>query len=127
MTEHLNLLLPVALVAMAFILKLFVDQSVDTPRIIQSLYELPVSVIFLSLTFITAYIISSVNNIGVGLCYIYFYIIFAVVIIFLWRRSLRSFEMDHYIRSALLFIINASISGYLLYQAVSILIPRATP
>jgi hypothetical protein len=54
--KHLDVFLPIALVVIAFLLKLFMDRSVNAPLAVKSLYELPVDMLFLTLSFIVAFI-----------------------------------------------------------------------
>lgn len=40
--EHLDIILPIVLVVIAFLLKLVVDRNVDVPSTIQAFIELPI-------------------------------------------------------------------------------------
>lgn len=122
MSQHLDIVLPIALVIMAFLLKLFMDRSATVPLIIHSTYEIPVDVIFLTLSFTTAYTISMPANIGEGMCNLFVFLIVSLINIVLWRRSIHLFEQDHKYWSAFLFVINASISGYSLYRAILLVV-----
>jgi len=124
MTQHLNVVLPIALVAMAFILKLFMDRSATVPLIIRSLYEVPVDVLFLSLSFTTAYTITNTTNISTGMCHLYIFFIIALFAVVLWRRSIVYFERERHFLSAILFVINGSCSGVVLYRAINLIVAQ---
>jgi hypothetical protein len=127
MTQHLNIILPIALVVMALLLKLFMDQSATVPLAIRSLYEAPVNVIFLALSFITAFIISLPANVSIGVCYLFAFLVVMLVVIVLWRRSIIFFERERHFWSAVLFIINGTISGFVLYTAIDLLVTKVIP
>ena len=124
MVLHLNIFLPIALVIMAFLLKLFMDQSATIPLFIRSLYEVPVNVVFLALSFTTAFTISAVQNTSSGMFHIYFLFIVALINVVCWRRSVTLFESSHHFWSAVVFVINGVLSGYSLYRAIELLVPE---
>jgi hypothetical protein len=127
MAQHLDVVLPIAMVAMAFILKLFMDRSATTPLIIRSLYEVPVDVVFLALSFTTAYTIANLSNVSTGMCHLYIFFIVALIAVVLWRRSILLFEGNHQSWSAVLFVVNGSVSGYILYKAINLIVTKGTP
>lgn len=126
MSQNINTILPIALVVIAFIMKLFMDRSATLPLIIRSLYEVPVDVIFLALSFTTAYTITDTSHVTVGMFYLYIFLIAALIIVVLWRRSIVLFELNHRFWSALLFVFNGSIAGYGLYKAINLVITGMT-
>lgn len=127
MSQYLEIVLPIALVILAFLLKLFIDRCATVPLIIHSTYEIPVDIIFLTLSFATAYTISAPANIGEGMCSLFTFLIVALINIVLWRRSIHLFERDYKFYSAVLFILNASISGYSLYKSIQLLSVKVSP
>lgn len=126
MAQYLNVILPIALVVMAFLLKLFMDQSATVPLFIRSLFELPVSVIFLALSFATAYTITSPNNISSGMCHLYIFLVLTLICVVLWRRCTILFERNSHFWASVLFIINGTISGFVLYRAIGLVISQVT-
>lgn len=120
--DKLEILLPIALVVIAFILKVFMDRSATAPLLIRSLYELPVDILFLSLSFSTAAIITTQSLAGKGLLYLFLLFIATLVVVVAWRRSILLFENDRKGWSAILFVVNAAGSGYCLSKAISLLI-----
>jgi FtsH-binding integral membrane protein len=119
--NSLDVLLPLGLLVLAFLLKLFVDQSADVPRTIEALYSVPIDVVFLATSFAVAFTLSSPSGAGRGLLHVLGFIIAAVVVVFLWRRSRRLFDVTHYFWSAVVFVLNVGISASLLHRAVSLL------
>jgi hypothetical protein len=119
--QSLDILLPIILLALAFLLKLFVDQPATVPRTIEVLYCVPVDVIFLATSFAGAFTLSSSANAGRGLLHVVIFIGMAVVIVALWRRSIRYFDLNHYLGSGLLFLLNIGLSSTLLFRAIKLL------
>ncbi len=119
--DKIQVLLPIALVVIAFILKVFMDRSATAPLIVRSLYELPVDILFLSLSFATASIIASQNLAGDGLLYLFLLFIATLVVVVAWRRSISLFESEYKKWSATVFVVNAIGSGYCLSKAISLL------
>lgn len=121
-TNNLNIFLPIALIIIAFILKLFMDRSVDAPLAVKSLYELPVDILFLSLSFIVAFIIFSPTNINNGLTHLFAFFIVILISVVGWRRSIKLFEKNRKKFSAILFVINFAASSYCLSVAIKLII-----
>ena len=117
----LEVLLPMGLLVLAFLLKLFVDQSATMPQTIEVLYEMPVEVIFLATSFAIAYTLSSPTHTGRGLLYLLGFIGAAVIIVALWRRSSRLFFVNRYVLSAFVFVANIAISTGLLVSSIRLL------
>lgn len=127
MTQHLDIALPISLVTMAFLLKLFMDRSATVPLVIRSLYEVPVDVVFLALSFTTAFTIADASHVGTGMCHLFVFLIAALLVVVLWRRAIALFESDHYFWSAVLFVANGSAAGCLLFRAIVLLATKVTP
>jgi hypothetical protein len=119
--HSVDFLLPIGFLVLKFFLKLFVDQTADVPRTVDVLYSVPVDIAFLASSFAVAFILSSPSNAGRGLLHLLIYICTAVIAIVMWRRSRRLFDLDHYISSALVFVLNTGISASCLYCAVGLL------
>jgi hypothetical protein len=126
MTQYLNIALPIALVFIAFLLKLFVDQCATVPLIIRSIYEVPINVVFLALSFTTAFTIALPTNIHIGMLHIYVFFAVSLLVVVLWRRSIVLFEREELFWSAVLFVLNGVISGFALFESVALIIPKVT-
>lgn len=121
MTQSLNIILPIALVVMAFLLKLFMDQCATIPLVIRSLYEVPVTVVFLALSFTTAFTIAVPKNTATGLIHLFCFFIMALIIVVLWRRSMMLFEAEQGFWSAVLFVLNGTLSGLVLFESITLI------
>lgn len=86
------MILPIALLFLSFLLKLMVDRSVKTPIAIKAICELPVDMIFLSISFLIAFIISDDANRNDGLLYWIVYLIISIGVVFAWRRSVSFYD-----------------------------------
>jgi uncharacterized membrane protein YczE len=110
---YLDYILPIALLVLAFLLKLFVDRSASLPVVIAAAFELPVDVAFLSMSFVVAYTLYSPGNVEPGLTRLLIYLIVTIFIIVGWRRAETLFERDRHWPSAFIFVacITASVLG----------------
>ena len=104
--NQLEIILPIALLALEFVLKLFIDRSATLPVLIRSVLELPVDISFLATSLIVAFTILSPSNSEEGLVRFVIYLIGTVLVIFGWRRSVAFFEQDHRWRAALLWLVS---------------------
>lgn len=119
--ENLHIILPTVLLLIGFLLKLLVGRQFDMPATIQSICEIPVDIIFLSLTFIVAFTIAKVDNQLAGLFYCLIGIVFAILITLLWRISI-----DQFLKGSKLWILslflNLIIAGAAVKTSVAIVI-----
>lgn len=91
---HLDIILPIVILVLAFMLRLFIDRSVNKADIIETVCELPSDMIFLSLSFLMAYTISHSKSQAEGLLYSLINVIIAIVIVAMRKRSITSIT-DH--------------------------------
>jgi hypothetical protein len=120
--QHLDIILPILLLGIAFLLKLVVDRNIDVPTAIHAICELPVDILFLSLSFSIAYTIADPVNNSQGLFYCFVGLAISILVVFIWRRTLQYFiEKRKWLWLFLLFanLIVASIS--LKYSVVLIM------
>jgi len=122
MIDHLSVVLPIILVIIAFLLKLFMDRSATVPLIIRSLYELPVDIIFLAISFAIAATISKVEKRDEGLLLAFVFLVVVLICVVAWRRSILLFETNHKGWSLLIFIINVSVAAFCLTKGIGILV-----
>lgn len=121
--EHLEIILPITLLFLAFVLKLSIDRSIEVPNIIQAICELPVDIIFLSISFLIAYTISKPTDPSNGLFFTLAFIAIAVLTVILWRKSLILFERKNN-WWILLLLINMAISTLSIFQSMNILLEK---
>jgi hypothetical protein len=84
--------MPVVVLGLSFMLKLFIDRSTTAPDAIVSTLELPVDITFLSISLIVGFTIAPSGDAKAGLAWFAFYMFAAIFIVFLWRRSIKSFD-----------------------------------
>lgn len=84
--------MPLLVLALAFALKLFIDRTTTLPDAIESALELPVDIVFLATSLVVGYTISPSGSTKEGLAWFGFYILGAILIVFLWRRSRKSYD-----------------------------------
>jgi len=92
MLTSIEIIMPVVVLGLSFMLKLFIDRSTTAPDAIVSTLELPVDITFLSISLIVAYTIAPSGDSKAGLAWFAFYMFAAIFIVFLWRRSIKSFD-----------------------------------
>ena len=119
--DNLNIILPGVLVVIAFLLKLLVDRNLDIPNAIQATCGLPVDIIFLSLTFGVAFTISDIKNQPIGLFYCFIGIAISIIVVLLWRKSLKFF-LNKNKCWILLLSINLLISSYSIMKSVNLIV-----
>lgn len=109
----IEVLLPIVLLVLAFLLKLFIDRSVDLPLFIQSVMELPVDIAFLASSFVIAYTIAFTTQHNDGILYFLIYVIGSIIVILGWRRAERFLDDSKYFSAVLLVVIcyGLAISG----------------
>jgi hypothetical protein len=107
---YLQIILPITLLVLSFLLKLLIDRSASLPRLIEGGFELPVDITFLSLSFIIAFTISFPQKAAMGLTIFILFLSVTVLLIFAWRRSVFLYENDHHIWSVILGVLCFMIS-----------------
>lgn len=90
--EHLDIILPILLLFLTYGVKLLVDQAVEVPMAIKSLCELPIDIIFLSMSFLIAIIISSNENRNASFLCIMIFFFLSLIIVLLSKRSILNFD-----------------------------------
>ena len=84
---NLEILMPILLLALSFVIKLLTDRSVNVFDFLRSLLELPTEIAFLAISLIVAFTISNDSNHGEGLAWFVAFMVGVIMIVFLWRRS----------------------------------------
>lgn len=122
MINHLDIILPISVLFLSFLLKLCIDRTIELPLLIRSIYELPVDIMFLTISFCVAYTISTSEDLkNCGLFYCVIFLIVSILNVIIWRRSLRLFERNRIFYSIALTAINFSMTIYCLNIAISFL------
>jgi hypothetical protein len=108
--SKLEIVLPAIVLALSFMMKLFVDRTPNIPIAIQTTYELPIDIVFLALTFAAAFVIIKPGESGRGIVHFAVYVGISVLAIVLARRSNRFFDRNRWLLSAALFVFNLVIA-----------------
>lgn len=111
-------LLPSAVIFFKFVIKTFVDHRPNVSDLIAGVLALPVDIVFLGSSFITAVIILDSQNAKLGLGIFAISIIIAVISVILWKRSVYCFEKNKIIGTFSLFLINITVSVLLTIYGV---------
>lgn len=90
----LDFILPLILLAITYSLKLFIDQVVDFPATIKSVCELPIDIVFLSISLLIAIAISNSDIRIDGIVYMLGNFVAAIIIVFLSKRSISNFTLS---------------------------------
>lgn len=121
--ENLNIILPLTLLLIGFLLKLFIGKNIETPSLIQALCELPVDIIFLALSFAIAFTISNSVNQASGLFYCFAGIAVAILVVVLWRISISQYlKKNKYPLWVLILAVNLFIASYGIMKSVDLII-----
>ena len=116
---HIDIILPIALLFLTYTLRLFIDRSVDGFEFLKSLCEFTVDIVFLSLSFIIAYTVTHKEHQAEGLLYFIIYLILAVIVVFIRRRSIKLLEIRNWCW-VLLFVLNIAISVTAIFGSISL-------
>lgn len=118
---YLDIILPIILIGITYCLKLFIDQVVSSTAAIKSVCELPIDIIFLSISLLIAIIISNSDSRNDGLVYMLVNIIIAILTVFLSKRSAANFILGVNNHWKYLLSINVFISVMSLCISISML------
>jgi K+ transporter len=89
---NIDIWLPILLLIFAFLLKLFISREVGWPDFFESLCELPVDVMFLSISFITVSVISVKHDHSSGMLVFIILNIVLIPVILIWRSSRKKLD-----------------------------------
>ena len=120
--EYLNVILPLILVLMAFILNLVVDKVVDLPSSIQAIIELPIDLIFLAITFYVATILSNSSIQNEGLLYSFIGLFISIIVVLISKKCSKLFINKRTKTWLLLLLFNIMVSSFSIIHAVGLLV-----
>ena len=90
----IKIILPIFLLTLQVALKFFIDRRVTFFDFVMALLELPVSMLFLSLSLLAAFVIGGLTGAEKAFSAFVIVLVFYVICIFLWRRSVDRFEKE---------------------------------
>ncbi|WP_323813812.1 hypothetical protein [Cellvibrio sp. NN19] len=82
-----SIILPIALLVLAFTVKMSIEREVDLPKALQSVIELPADMMFLSSSLVIAHILANAPNTGEGLLWFIGCVVLSIVVVLLWRKA----------------------------------------
>jgi hypothetical protein len=115
--------LPFALILITYGLKLFIDQQVDKRIAIKSACELPIDIIFLSISLLIAVIVSNTSNRSEGLLSMLMNFALAIFIVFLSKKSASIYHNGSSKIWGWLFALNMFLSILSLFISINMLGP----
>jgi hypothetical protein len=89
---YCNFLLPAGVIILKFLLKLFIHRDVKIPSFLRAVFELPVDISFLSLSFLIGYLLTKGQVSNTSFTLLIFTLCFVISNIILWRLTITLFE-----------------------------------
>lgn len=120
--KPIEIIMPIILIGLAFFLKLFIDRTVTVPDTISSILDLPADIAFFSLSVIVSFTITRPENRDSGLIYFSTAIVLSLLVVFLWRRSLSSFNSGARALPAIAGVINYIITVAMAIYAINLVV-----
>lgn len=105
-----KILLPIILLGLQFSLKYFIDRRATAYNFITSILEIPISILFISISLLSGYIIAELYDIQKAFIFVLLILVIISFCIFFWRRSIEHFEKKNFGYTASLGILNLVIS-----------------
>lgn len=93
-------LLPILLLAISFLFKLFIHQEANSVGLVYLGLEFPVDIAFLANSFLVAYIIDS--RLDEALNYFLMFIVVTIFIVYFWKQSRGWYDSRKYVRCGLM-------------------------
>jgi hypothetical protein len=118
--KAIELIMPLILIVLAFLLKLFIDRTVTAPDALAALLDLPADIAFFSISLIVSFTIAAPSNRDVGMLWFAAYIVMSAFVIFLWRRSLSTFNAGRKFVPAVAGIVNYVITVSMAMHALNL-------
>ncbi|HDR8261110.1 TPA: hypothetical protein QC128_004435 [Bacillus cereus] len=129
-------ILPIVLLGLSFALKLLINREVNKPTLLSAIAELPVDVMFVSVAFTISYqvqhsnqVITTVKNgtkevldkmdLNGGYQLYTIYMLLTILVIVLWRKSIKSLDNSKWVSFFIYITINCIICILALLNAFS--------
>ena len=114
-------ILPLLIIVLSLLLKMFVNRTTSAPQFLAGVLELPIDIVFLSMSLTVAYSISKVENVALGTSWLVLCFVIAIVSVVFWRMSLRFFEDNKSIHCIFLATLNYLVSVLISYFSVEMI------
>ncbi len=117
-------LVPLVLVLLKFLLKLYLGEKVGPLRLWQNFLQSPVDVGFLALSFVATIIISTSGHANSSFAVAVVFLLLLVVAILIWKLSPNTAGSRDILISSALVIVNYTIAVLMLVYSVSLLLRK---
>ena len=84
--------LPIVLLVLVFLFRLLIDRKIKLVDFIICVLEFPTNIVFLGISFILAFTISTKDNLETGLLILFIYVIVALLMVLFGRRAVEYLE-----------------------------------
>ncbi|WP_163717235.1 hypothetical protein [Mangrovibacterium lignilyticum] len=110
--------LPLMLLTLQFCYKFFIDKEATTYDFVISILELPLSIMFLSLSFFAALVITNISQADLGFKWFLGTLIASIFSVFFWKRSVVYYEREKLKPAFWLGILNLAIAAPLFVYSI---------
>lgn len=114
--------LPIVLLVLIFTFKLFIDRRVSWADFIITFLDFPTSVLFVGISFVIAFTISSGEDVGIGLIVFVIYLAGTALVVFFSRRAVTYFENHRSILSGSLGFLSYAICVPAIFYSVKMVV-----
>jgi hypothetical protein len=118
---RLDIIVPIGLLIVIFLLKLFIKRDTSVPQFVNALCEFPSDIVFLGLSFLSATIIKN-GKLDILILILLGGIVLEIVVIILWRISVKKAENNNAAFAVVISASNYIISILWLIYSVSTII-----
>lgn len=120
-----KIMLPLILLGLQFSMKYFIDRRATFFNFATSILEIPISVLFVSISLLSGYIIAQLYDIQMAFIYVLGILVITSFCIFFWKRSVEHFERKNFGYSSMLAVLNFIISLPVLVYVVFFIISNS--
>jgi hypothetical protein len=113
--------LPIMLLILQFSFKFFIDKEATLYNFVISIFELPLSIMFLSLSFYAALVMTKIEKVQLGFNWFLITLIATFFCVFFWKRSVKNYENENLKSAFGLGMLNLVISTPLFIYSIIIL------
>jgi hypothetical protein len=103
-------LLPLILLGVQFSLKFFIDRRATAYNFYVALLEVPISMFFISLSLLSAFIIAGGGDLQLAFIYVLLILVVLIFCLFFWRRSIENLDKKYFGRALGLGLLNLTIA-----------------
>jgi hypothetical protein len=125
--KPLEIILPTIILMLAILMKLLVNRSASIPLVVEAFFTLPVEMLFLALTFVSADAIENEKHTNTALATALALVAVGVIIVAIWRWGLSRLDKSKMFLSWALFVMNITISLAILIYVIRLITGEVKP